>query len=151
MLPIVIVSTREAIRSIPIAIREAAYAVGATKWQVVLHHVIQYSFGGILTGIIIGMARALGETAPIITVGALTFIAFLPPAPITSSAPFISFEWLQSGFTVLPIQMFSWLSRPEHAFHINAAAAGAVIIMLTLVMNGTAIWLRYRIRKNIKW
>ena len=83
MLPIVIVSTREAIRSIPIAIREAAYAVGATKWQVVLHHVIQYSFGGILTGIIIGMARALGETAPIITVGSLTFIAFLPPAPLT--------------------------------------------------------------------
>ncbi|QDD01914.1 phosphate ABC transporter permease PstA [Candidatus Methylopumilus planktonicus] len=151
MLPIVIVSTREAIRSIPVAIREAAYAVGATKWQVVLHHVIQYSFGGILTGIIIGMARALGETAPIITVGALTFIAFLPPAPLTSVAPFISFEWLQSGFTVLPIQMFSWLSRPEHAFHINAAAAGAVIIILTLVMNGTAIWLRYRIRKNIKW
>jgi phosphate transport system permease protein len=151
MLPIVIVSTREAIRSIPIAIREAAYAVGATKWQVVLHHVIQYSFGGILTGIIIGMARALGETAPIITVGALTFIAFLPPSPLTMEPPFISFEWLQSGFTVLPIQMFSWLSRPEHAFHINAAAAGAVIIMLTLVMNGTAIWLRYRIRKNIKW
>jgi phosphate transport system permease protein len=151
MLPIVIVSTREAIRSIPIAIREAAYAVGATKWQVVLHHVIQYSFGGILTGIIIGMARALGETAPIITVGALTFIAFLPPAPLTMEPPFISFEWLQSGFTVLPIQMFSWLSRPEHVFHINAAAAGAVIIMLTLVMNGTAIWLRYLIRKNIKW
>jgi phosphate transport system permease protein len=151
MLPIVIVSTREAIRSIPVAIREAAYAVGATKWQVMLHHVIQYSFGGILTGIIIGMARALGETAPIITVGALTFIAFLPPAPITSVPPFISFEWLQSGFTVLPIQMFSWLSRPEHAFHINAAATGAVIIMLTLLMNGTAIWLRYRIRKNIKW
>jgi phosphate transport system permease protein len=95
--------------------------------------------------------KSLGETAPIITVGALTFIAFLPPTPLTSVAPFISFEWLQSGFTVLPIQMFSWLSRPEHAFHINAAAAGAVVIILTLVMNGTAIWLRYRIRKNIKW
>ncbi|MSQ80923.1 MAG: phosphate ABC transporter permease PstA [Candidatus Methylopumilus sp.] len=151
MLPIVIVSTREAIRSIPIAIREAAYAVGATKWQVVLHHVVQYSFGGILTGVIIGMARAIGETAPVITIGALTFIAFLPPPPISLSYPFISFEWLQSSFTVLPIQMFNWLSRPDHAFHINAAATGAVIIVLTLIMNGTAIWLRYKIRKNIKW
>ncbi|PPC95090.1 MAG: phosphate ABC transporter, permease protein PstA [Methylotenera sp.] len=151
ILPIVIVSTREAIRSIPIAIREAAYAVGATKWQVVFHHVIHYSFGGILTGVIIGMARALGETAPVITIGALTFIAFLPPSPVTDVAPFINFEWLTSGFTVLPIQMFNWLSRPDHAFHINAAATGAIIIVVTLLMNGTAIWLRYKIRKNIKW
>ncbi len=151
ILPIIIVSTREAIRGIPVAIREAAYAVGATKWQVVFHHVIHYSFGGILTGIIIGMARALGETAPIITIGALTFIAFLPPSPITEAAPFINFDWLTSGFTVLPIQMFSWLSRPDHAFHINAAATGAIIILVTLLMNGTAIYLRYKIRKNIKW
>lgn len=151
ILPIVIVSTREAVRSIPVAIREAAYAVGATKWQVVFHHVIHYSFGGILTGIIIGMARALGETAPVITIGALTFIAFLPPAPVTDVAPFLNFEWLSSGFTVLPIQMFNWLSRPDHAFHINAAATGAIIIVITLLMNGTAIWLRYKIRKNIKW
>lgn len=151
ILPIVIVATREAIRSIPIAIREAAYAVGATKWQVMYHHVIHYSFGGILTGVIIGMARALGETAPIITIGALTFIAFLPPSPVTTTAPFINFEWLSSGFTVLPIQMFSWLSRPDHAFHANAAATGAIIIVVTLLMNGTAIWLRYRMRKSIKW
>lgn len=151
ILPIVIVATREAIRSIPVAIREAAYAVGATKWQVMYHHVIQYSFGGILTGVIIGMARALGETAPIITIGALTFIAFLPPAPVTSEPPFVNFDWLSSGFTVLPIQMFSWLSRPDQAFHINAAATGAIIIVVTLLMNGTAIWLRYRMRKNIKW
>ena len=151
ILPIVIVSTREAIRGIPVAIREAAYAVGATKWQVVYQHVIHYSFGGILTGVIIGMARALGETAPIITIGALTFIAFLPPSPITDVAPYISFEWLSSGFTVMPIQMFNWLSRPDHAFHINAAATGAIIIVVTLLMNGTAIWLRYKIRKNIKW
>lgn len=151
ILPIVIVSTREAIRGIPVAIREAAYAVGATKWQVVFHHVIHYSFGGILTGVIIGMARALGETAPIITIGALTFIAFLPPSPITDVAPYLNFEWLNSGFTVMPIQMFNWLSRPDHAFHINAAATGAIIIVVTLLMNGTAIWLRYKIRKNIKW
>ncbi|HEY0563403.1 MAG TPA: phosphate ABC transporter permease PstA [Methylophilus sp.] len=151
ILPIVIVSTREAIRGIPIAIREAAYAVGATKWQVVHDHVLQYSYGGILTGVIIGMARALGETAPIITIGALTFIAFLPPTPITAEPPFLNFEWLSSGFTVLPIQMFNWLSRPDHAFHINAAATGAIIILVTLLMNGTAIYLRYKIRKNIKW
>lgn len=151
ILPIVIVSTREAIRGIPVAIREAAYAVGATKGQVVFHHVLHYSFGGILTGVIIGMARALGETAPIITIGALTFIAFLPPAPIADVAPYVSFEWLSSGFTVLPIQMFNWLSRPDHAFHVNAAATGAIIIIVTLLMNGTAIWLRYKIRKNIKW
>lgn len=151
ILPIIIVSTREAIRGIPVAIREAAYAVGATKWQVVFHHVIHYSFGGILTGVIIGMARALGETAPIITIGALTFIAFLPPSPITQTAPFINFDWLSSGFTVMPIQMFNWLSRPDHAFHINAAATGAIIIVVTLLMNGTAIYLRYKIRKNIKW
>ena len=151
ILPIIIVSTRESIRAIPVAIREAAYAVGATKWQVVYDHVLKYSYGGILTGVIIGMARALGETAPIITIGALTFIAFLPPTPITEVAPFINFEWLSSGFTVLPIQMFNWLSRPDHAFHINAAATGALIIIVTLLMNGTAIYLRYKIRKNIKW
>ena len=151
ILPIIIVSTRESIRAIPVAIREAAYAVGATKWQVVYDHVLKYSYGGILTGVIIGMARALGETAPIITIGALTFIAFLPPTPISEVAPFINFEWLSSGFTVLPIQMFNWLSRPDHAFHINAAATGALIIIVTLLMNGTAIYLRYKIRKNIKW
>ncbi|HNZ56231.1 MAG TPA: phosphate ABC transporter permease PstA [Methylophilaceae bacterium] len=151
ILPIVIVSTREAIRGIPVAIREAAYAVGATKWQVVSDHVVKYSQGGILTGVIIGMSRAIGETAPIITIGALTFIAFLPPSPVSDVAPYLNFEWLHSSFTVLPIQMFNWLSRPDHAFHINAAAAGAIIIVLTLLMNGTAIYLRYKIRKNIKW
>jgi phosphate transport system permease protein len=151
ILPIVIVSTRESIRAIPVAIREAAYAVGATKWQVVYDHVLKYSYGGVLTGVIIGMARALGETAPIITIGALTFIAFLPPSPITTEPPYLNFEWLSSGFTVLPIQMFNWLSRPDHAFHVNAAATGAIIIVVTLLMNGYAIRLRYKIRESIKW
>lgn len=151
ILPVVIVSTREAIRAIPIAIREAAYAVGATKWQVVSQHVVRYATGGILTGVIIGMARAIGETAPVITIGALTFIAFLPPSPVTTSPPFLNFDWLWSGFTVLPIQMFSWLSRPGADFHVNAAAAGAVIIVVTLLMNGIAIKMRYNIRKKIKW
>ncbi len=151
ILPVIIVSTREAIRGIPVAIREAAYAVGATKWQVVKDHVLKYSQGGILTGIIIGMSRALGETAPLIIIGASTYIAYLPTAPVSSAPPFISFEWLSADFTVMPIQMFNWLSRPDHAFHINAAATGAIIIIVTLLMNAFAIRLRYKIRKNIKW
>jgi len=151
ILPVVIVATREAIRSIPQGIREGAYALGATQWQVCKDHIIPYSMPGILTGVIIGMARAIGETAPIITIGALTFIAFLPPAPFKSEAPFVSFEWLFSPFTVMPIQMFNWTSRPEAAFHQNAAAAGFVLVLMTLAMNGLAIWLRYRLRKRIKW
>jgi phosphate transport system permease protein len=151
ILPVVIVATREAIRSIPQGIREGAYALGATQWQVCKDHIIPYSMPGILTGVIIGMARAIGETAPIITIGALTFIAFLPPAPIQSEPPFISLEWLFSPFTVMPIQMFNWTSRPEAAFHQNAAAAGFVLVLMTLAMNGLAIWLRYRLRKRIKW
>jgi phosphate transport system permease protein len=151
ILPVVIVATREAIRSIPQAIREGSYACGATQWQTVRYHILPYSSAGILTGIIIGMARAIGETAPIITIGALTFIAFLPPSPIRTEPPFLSFEWLLSPFTVMPIQMFNWTSRPEAAFQVNAAAAGFVLVLMTLAMNGAAIWLRYRLRRNIKW
>src|SRR5258706_595051 len=120
ILPVVIVATREAIRSIPQSIREGSYALGATQWQTVRYHILPYSSAGILTGIIIGMARAIGETAPIITIGALTFIAFLPPAPLKAEPPFVSFEWLLSPFTVMPIQMFNWTSRPEAAFQVNA-------------------------------
>ena len=151
ILPVVIVATREAIRSIPQEIREGSYALGATKWQTVRYHILPYSSAGILTGIIIGMARAIGETAPIITIGALTFIAFLPPSPVQAAPPFLSFEWLFSPFTVMPIQMFNWTSRPEAAFQVNAAAAGFVLVVMTLAMNGAAIWLRYRLRRNIKW
>jgi phosphate transport system permease protein len=151
ILPVVIVATREAIRSIPQAIREGSYAVGATQWQTVRYHILPYSLAGILTGVIIGMARAIGETAPIITIGALTFIAFLPPSPLKAEPPFLSFEWLMSPFTVMPIQMFNWTSRPEAAFLTNAAAAGFVLVFMTLAMNGLAIWLRYRLRRNIKW
>lgn len=151
ILPVVIVSTREAIRSVPVAMREAAYALGATRWQTVHDHVLPYSTGGILTGVILGMSRAIGETAPIITIGALTFIAFLPPAPITSTPPYISFEWMMAPFTVMPIQMFNWMSRPQAAFIENAAAAGLVLVLMTVGMNGIAIWLRYRFRKKIKW
>lgn len=148
ILPIIIVSTREALRSIPQVVREGAYACGATKWQVCSDHLLPYSMPGILTGVIIGLSRAIGETAPIITIGALTFIAFLPPVPFAEGGPF---DWLFSPFTVMPIQIFNWTSRPDPAFQANAAAASLVLVVLTLGMNGLAIWLRYRLRKNIKW
>ena len=151
ILPVVIVATREAIRSIPSVIREGAYALGATKWQTTADHILPYSVPGILTGVIIGLARAIGETAPIITIGALTFIAFLPPAPFTGEPPAGPFDWLFAPFTVMPIQMFNWTSRPEAAFHHNAAAAGLVLVVMTLSMNALAIYIRYRLRKNIKW
>ena len=151
ILPVVIVATREAIRAIPQMIREGAYACGATTWQVVSDHIVPYSSPGILTGVIIGMARAIGETAPIITVGALTFIAFLPPVPFQGEPAAGLFDWLSAPFTVMPIQMFNWTSRPEAAFLNNAAAAGFILVLMTLAMNGLAIWLRYRLRKSIKW
>ncbi|MDE2440592.1 MAG: phosphate ABC transporter permease PstA [Betaproteobacteria bacterium] len=154
ILPIVIVSTREAIRAIPAMIREGSMAVGATRWQTCRYHIIPYAMPGILTGVIIGLARAIGETAPIITIGALTFIAFLPPLPFTEISPGVNaglFDWLMSPFTVMPIQIFNWTSRPDPAFEVNAAAAGFVLMAMVLTMNGIAIWLRYKMRKNIKW
>jgi phosphate transport system permease protein len=151
ILPIVIVSSREALRAVPIHIREAAYGVGATRWQMVSDHLLPYSRGGILTGVILGMAEAIGQTAPIITIGALTFIAFLPPMPVTGEFPFLSLQWLWSEFTVLPIQMYNWVSRPDKAFQVNAAAAGVILLCMTLLMNGLAIYLRYQVRKKIKW
>lgn len=151
ILPIVIVTTREALRSIPQVIREGAYACGATKWQVVSDHLVPYSTPGILTGVIIGLSRAIGETAPIITIGALTFIAFLPPVPFSGEPAAGLFDWLFSPFTVMPIQIFNWTSRPNPDFHANAAAASLVLVVLTLGMNALAIWLRYRLRTNIKW
>jgi phosphate transport system permease protein len=151
ILPIVITATREAIRTIPSPIREAAMAVGATKWQTIQHHVLPYSTGGILTGLVIALSRAIGETAPLITIGALTFIAFLPDSPVTAHPPFVNFEWLHSPFTVMPIQMFNWTSRPQEEFHVNAAAAGIILLAMTLSMNALAIYLRYHFRKRIKW
>ena len=151
ILPIVIVATRESIRAVPKSIREAAYGLGATRWEVTKDHVLPYSTGGILTGMILGLSRAIGETAPIITIGALSFIAFLPSSPITSEFPFVSFQWLNDPFTAMPIQMFNWVSRPDPAFQANAAAAGAILLGMTLLMNAVAIWIRYRFRKKINW
>lgn len=135
VLPIIIVSSREALRSVPKSIREAGYALGATKWQVVRDQVIPAAMPGILTGTILALSRAIGETAPLITIGALTYIAFLPPP---------SLKALHSPFTALPIQIFNWISRPQKAFHDNAAAAIIVLLALLLAMNAVAIYLRNR-------
>ncbi|MBL7555590.1 MAG: phosphate ABC transporter permease PstA [Bdellovibrionaceae bacterium] len=151
VLPIVIVTTREAIRTIPNSIREASYGLGASHWQTIQHHVLPYSSGGILTGVIISLSRAIGETAPLITIGALTFIAFLPTAPVSDVFPYVSFQWLNDAFTVMPIQMFNWVSRPQTEFHVNAAATGTVLLIMTLLMNGIAIFIRYRFRRRMKW
>jgi phosphate transport system permease protein len=150
ILPIVIVATREAIRSIPLGIKEAAYAIGCDQWQTMWSYLLPAARPGILTGVIVGLSRAVGETAPVITIGALTFIAFLPPSPIQPEPPFISFEWLFSPFTVMPIQMFNWVSRPQAAFHVNAAATGVILMAMTLAMNAIAIWIRYRLRKQLR-
>ncbi|HJT22392.1 MAG TPA: phosphate ABC transporter permease PstA [Nitrospira sp.] len=151
ILPIVIIATREAVRAVPPQIREAAYALGATKWQTVKDHAIPYSMGGILTGMILALSRAVGETAPLITVGALSFIAFLPHPPWGPDFPFLSLQWIFDPFTVMPIQMFNWVSRPQEAFHVNAAAAGLVLLIMTLAMNALAIAVRARYRKRIHW
>lgn len=148
ILPIIIVATREAVRSVPLEVREGAYALGADKWQTVSSFIFPAARPGILTGAIVGMSRAIGETAPVITIGALTFIAFLPPSPIQETIPFLNFDWLTSPFTVMPIQMFNWVSRPQAAFHVNAAATGLILLAMTLLMNAVAIWLRYRIRRG---
>ena len=150
ILPVIIVSTREAIRGIPLDLREAAYGLGADKWQTVRLYVLPAARSCILTGTIVGLARAIGEAAPVITIGALTFIAFLPPSPLQASPPFINFEWLESPFTIMPIQMFNWVSRPQAEFHINAAATGVILMLMTLVMNGIAIWLRYHLRRQVR-
>lgn len=151
VMPIVIMATREAIRAIPQNIREASYACGATKWQTVWYHILPYSSGGILTGSIIGLSRAIGETAPLITIGALTFVTTLPFRSEAPMASMVSFEWLHSGFTAMPLLMYNLTSRPQAAFHNSAALAGIVLILMTLSLNAAAIYLRYRLRKNIKW
>ena len=148
ILPIVILSTREALRTVPQSIREAAFALGATKWQAIRHQVLPVAFGNILTGIILAMSRAIGETAPLVTLGALTYIPFLPQQPVSVSnqAPFlhVTLKGLLDPFTVLPIQIFNWVSRPQKAFLECAAAGIIVLLVITLCMNGLAIYLRQK-------
>lgn len=141
VLPIVVLAAREAIHSVPASIREAAYALGGTRWQVIRDHVLPLALPGILTGTILALSRAIGETAPLITIGALTYIAFLPP---------LSPEGLRTPFTVLPIQIFNWISRPQKGFHVNAAAGILVLLAVLLLMNATAIYLRHRFQRRLE-
>jgi phosphate transport system permease protein len=134
ILPVIIISTREALRSVPNGIREASMAIGSTRWQTIWHHLLPISFPSILTGIILAMSRAIGETAPLITIGALTFVTFLP-------------EGIYSPFTILPIQIFNWVSRPQEEFHVNAAAGIIILLAITLLLNSVAIILRNRFSK----
>jgi phosphate transport system permease protein len=136
VLPVVILSTREALRAVPPSIREGSYALGATKWQTVWYQVLPVALPGILTGTILALSRAIGETAPLITIGALTFVAFAPDS-------------IWSPFTVLPIQIFNWVSRPQRDFQVNAAAGILVLLALLLTMNAAAIWLRDRYQKKL--
>lgn len=134
-LPVVILSTREALRAVPGSLREGSYALGATKWQTIWHQVLPVAAPGILTGLILALSRSVGETAPLITIGALTYVPFAPDS-------------LWSAFTVLPIQVFNWVSRPQVEFRANAAAGILVLLALLLTMNAAAIFLRDRFQKN---
>jgi len=135
VLPIVILSAREALRAVPPSIKEASFALGATQWQTIWHQVLPMAFPGMLTGAILAFSRAIGEAAPMITVGALAYIAFLPDGP-------------GSAFTVMPIQIFNWISRPQRGFAECAAAGIMVLLAVLLLMNALAVWLRHRTQRR---
>jgi phosphate transport system permease protein len=138
VLPVIIVSTREALKAVPKSLREASFALGATKWQTTWKQVLPASSGGIVTGVILALSRAIGETAPLIVVGAVAYIQDVPTSPTDK-------------FSVLPIQIFDWVSRPQKGFVTNAAAAIIILLMVTFVMNGFAVYLRNRWQKKVKW
>ncbi len=136
ILPVVIISAQEAIRAVPSSLRNGAYGLGATRWQVIRHQVLPVAMPGILTGTILSLSRAIGETAPLIMIGALTFIAFDPRSVL-------------DPFTVLPIQIFNWTARPQAEFHDLAAAAIIVLLFVLLLMNAAAIFLRNKYQKQL--
>ncbi len=136
ILPIVIVATREAIKAVPHSIREASYGLGASKWQTIWNQVLPSASGGILTGVILALSRAVGETAPLIVVGALAYVPFAP-------------DGVLSEFSILPIQIFNWISRPQHGFIENAAAAIIILLCITFIMNGIAVY--FRNKWQSKW
>ena len=135
ILPVIIIASREAIKAVPSSLRQVAFALGATRWQVTRDHVLPQAMPGILTGVILALSRAIGETAPLIMIGALTYIAFVPEGPMDE-------------FTALPIQIYNWTSRPQEAFHELASAGIIVLLLVLLIMNATAVWIRYRGSKN---
>lgn len=128
ILPIIIVATRSALKTVPLSIKEASYALGSSKWQTIRHHIIPSALGGIMTGIILALSRAIGETAPLIVIGAKVFV----------SVP----NSVYDPYTVLPLQIFNWVSRPQEAFAVNASAAIVVLLLITFIMNLTAIYFR---------
>ncbi|MDO9137636.1 MAG: phosphate ABC transporter permease PstA [Lutibacter sp.] len=137
ILPIIIVATREAIKAVPNSIRDASYALGALKWQTIWNQVLPASSGGILTGIILALSRAVGEAAPLIVVGALAYVPFAPQGPLDQ-------------FSVLPIQIFNWISRPQQGFIDNAAAAIIILLLITFIMNGIAVYFRNKWQKKLQ-
>jgi phosphate transport system permease protein len=138
ILPVIIVATREAIRAVPDSLREASYGMGATKWQTTSRVVVPSALGGILTGIILAVSRAIGETAPLLVIGALVYVPFIPEGP-------------NDQFTTLPIQIFNWTSRPQAAFIVNAAAGIIILLLITFLLNGVAIYIRNRWNKKIRY
>ncbi len=137
ILPVIIIASREAIKAVPMSIRYAAFSLGATRWQTTWAHVLPASFPGIMTGVILALSRAIGETAPLIMIGALTFVAFLPAGPMDQ-------------FTALPIQIYNWVSRPQQEFHQLAAAAIVVLLVVLLAMNAAAIYIRNKTERRLK-
>lgn len=138
ILPVIIVATREAMKAVPKTIKEASFALGATKWQTISKQILPAASGGVLTGVILALSRAVGETAPLIIVGAATYVSFVPTS-------------VNDQYSVLPMQIFNWVSRPEKEFGVNAAAAIIILLLITFLMNGIAIYLRNRWQKKVKW
>lgn len=138
VLPIVIVATRESIKAVPSSIKQAAYGLGATKWQTIWTQVLPSSIGGILTGVILALSRAIGETAPLIVVGAAAYIYDAPEGPL-------------SEYTVIPMQIYTWMPDARETVKVNAAAGIIVLLMITLIMNGVAVYFRNRWQKKVKW
>lgn len=138
VLPIIILASQEALRAVPDSIRRSAYALGATRWQTVWYQVLPASLPGIMTGVILALSRALGEAAPLLLVGAMAYVPFVP-------------ENLSDEFTALPIQIFNWTSRPQEEFH-HLAAAGILVLLIVLVsMNAIAVFVRHKYGKKIRW
>lgn len=138
IIPIIIVTTRESIRAVPRTIKEGAYALGASKWQTIWRQLLPASSGSIVTGVILALARAIGEAAPLLVVGALVYVPFVPQTPL-------------DDYTLLPIQIFNWTSRPQAEFQVNASAGIIILLFITFVMNGIGIYLRNRWQKKVKW
>ena len=138
ILPIIIVSTREALKAVPDSIRQASYGMGANTWQTIWHQVLPASAGGIITGIILAISRAIGETAPLIVIGAATYITYIPEGPMDK-------------FTVLPMQVYDWIGMPDPEFAKNAAGGIIILLCITFILNGIAVYLRNRWQKKVKW